>query len=86
VHDRLGRKIAACARSIFDDKLATKLLRQLLAHQARANVVRAARGIADDDVYRPRRIGLRPRDAREGEQRGSSRCQMQKFSAGKFHG
>ena len=42
-------------------------------------------GKADDDAHRPRRIGLRPRDARHGRQRGSARCQMQKLSAGKFH-
>src|SRR5215510_5513220 len=33
----------------------------------------------------PRRIGLRPRDARGGRQRGSDRGQMQEFAAGKFH-
>ena len=40
---------------------------------------------ADDDAHRPRRIGLRPRNARHGRQRGSARCQMQKSAAGKFH-
>ena len=38
------------------------------------------------DAHRPRRIGLRPCDARHGRQRGSARGQMQKLSAGKFHG
>src|SRR5262249_35015966 len=33
----------------------------------------------------PRRIGLRPRDARHGRERGSARCEMEKISAGKFH-
>ena len=43
-------------------------------------------GKADDDAHRPRRIGLRPRDARHGRQRGSARGQMQKLpSVGKFH-
>ena len=42
--------------------------------------------MADDDAHRPRRIGLRPRDARHGRQRGSARGQMQKISTGKFHG
>ena len=46
----------------------------------------AAGGKADDDAHRPRRIGLRPRSARHGRQRGSTRCQMQKVSAGKFYG
>src|SRR5262249_18630181 len=33
----------------------------------------------------PRRIGLRPRDARHGRERGSAGGQMQKISAGEFH-
>ena len=37
------------------------------------------------DPHRPRRIGLRPCDARHGRQRSSARGQMQKLSAGKFH-
>ena len=41
---------------------------------------------ADDDAHRPRRIGLRPCDTRDGRERGSARCQMQKLPAGKFHG
>src|SRR5262249_58831141 len=32
-----------------------------------------------------RRIGLRPSDARDCQQRGGARGQMQKSSAGKFH-
>src|SRR5215813_11480903 len=36
-------------------------------------------------VYYPRRIGLRPSEARHRRQRGSARGQMQKISAGKFH-
>ena len=35
---------------------------------------------------RPRRIGLRQRNARDGRERGATRCQMQKFSTGKFQG
>ena len=42
-------------------------------------------GKADDDAHRPRRIGLRPRDARDGRERGSARGQMQEYAAGKFH-
>jgi len=37
------------------------------------------------NAHRPRRIGLRRRDARHRRQRGSARDQMQKISAGKFH-
>jgi len=32
------------------------------------------------------RIGLHPSEARHGRERGSARVQMQKLSAGKFHG
>jgi hypothetical protein len=56
-----------------------------LTYQARKHVSYAARGKADDDAHRPRRIGLRPCDAGYGRQRGSARGQMQEISAGKFH-
>ena len=47
---------------------------------------RAAGRKTDDHAHRPRRIGLRPRDARHSRQRGSARGQMQKLSTvGKFH-
>src|SRR5262249_32774975 len=36
-------------------------------------------------VYYPRRIGLRPSEARHRRQRGSARGQMQKISAGEVH-
>src|SRR2546430_13627539 len=36
-------------------------------------------------MYRPRRIGLRPRDAGYGRQRGSACCEMQELATGKFH-
>src|SRR5262249_20888238 len=85
-HDRLGADVAARARSVVDDKWLAQPFRQPLAHQARVNVVRAAGSKSDDDAHRPRRIGLRPCDARNSRQRDSARCQMQKISAGKFHG
>ena len=85
-HDRLGADIAAGARPVLDDEWLPEPLRQPLTDQARDDVGRAAGRKADDDAHRPRRIGLRPRDARHGRQRGSARCQMQKLSAGKFHG
>ena len=34
----------------------------------------------DDDAHRPRRIGLRPCDARHGRKRGGAGGQMQKFA------
>ena len=85
-HDRLGGDIAAGARPVLDDEWLAEPLRQPLTHQAREDVVRAAGGKADDDAHRPRRIGLRPREARYGRKHGSARCQMQKLAARKFHG
>jgi hypothetical protein len=46
----------------------------------------SASGSPNNPAYRPRRIGLRHCDARDGRERGSTRCQMQKLSSvGKFH-
>ena len=42
-------------------------------------------GRSDDDAHRPRRVGLRLRDARYGRQRDGAHGQMQKSTAGKFH-
>src|SRR5262245_27546636 len=83
--DRLGAEIGASAGPVFDDEWLAEPLRQPLADHARNDVSRAARGKWHDQTHRPRRIGLRLRDARDGRQRGSARCQMQKISAGKFH-
>src|ERR1700757_1283440 len=80
--DRLDGEIAASAGPVLDDELLPHSLRQPLTYQARKNVNYAARGKADDDAHRPRRIALRPRDARQRRQRGSARGQMQKLPAG----
>src|SRR5262245_57701108 len=56
-----------------------------MADKTRRDVDPAPRGVAHDDAHGPRRIGLRPRDARYGRERGGARGQMQKFAAGKFH-
>src|SRR5262249_39435631 len=84
--DHLGRKIAARPRAIFDDKLAAELFRQPLPHQARANVVRAARGVADNDVHRPCRVIECRCGGRQGRQRGSACYQMQKTATGELQG
>src|SRR5262249_55660531 len=84
-HDRLDADIATGARPILDDERLTEPLRQPFAYQARDDIGWAAREIADDQAHRPRRIGLRPRDAGHGRQRSSACGQMQKLSAGKFH-
>ena len=46
----------------------------------------AAGDDAHDDAHWSRRIRLRPCDPRNDGQRGSARGEMQKLSAGKFHG
>src|SRR5262245_6646620 len=84
--DRLGAEIGASAGPVFDDERLAEPLRQPLADHARNNVSRAARGKWHDQTHRPRRIGLRLRDARDGRQRGSAGGQMQNLSTvGKFH-
>ena len=85
VHDHLGRDVGAGARAVLDDELLAEPFRQPLPRQPRDDVGRAAGGKANDDAHRPRRIGLRPSEARHGRKRGSARGQMQKISAGKFH-
>ena len=45
-----------------------------------------ASGKANNDAHRPPRKGLRPRDTRNGRQRGSTRCEMEKLTARKSHG
>src|SRR5262249_54181886 len=84
-HDRLGSDFAAATRPVLDDEWLAEPLGEPLAHQARDDVTWAAGSKADDDAHRPRRIGLRPSEARGGRQRGSARGQMQEFAAGKFH-
>src|SRR5262245_58818085 len=84
-HDRLGSDFAAATRPVLDDEWLAEPLSEPLAHQARDDVTWAAGSKADDDAHRPRRIGLRPSEARGGRQRGSARGQMQEFAAGKFH-
>src|SRR5262249_51628780 len=64
----------------------TKPVREPLPHQATEKVGPAAGGKANDDAHRPRRIIFRPSNPRDDRKRRSTRCQMQKCSAGKVHG
>src|SRR5262249_35316231 len=68
--------------SVLDDELLAKSLRQHLTYEARDDVRRTTGRKADDNTHWPRRIGLRPRDARDGGQHGSPCCEMQKPTAG----
>src|SRR5262245_17464444 len=86
-HDCLNANIGATTRPILNDECLPQTVRKPLAHQARDDVERTARRHRYDDVHRPCRIGLRPRNPRHGRQCGSTCGQMQKLSAvGKFHG
>src|SRR5262245_14013051 len=84
-HDRFGADIAATAWPVLYDEWLAEPLRQLLTDEARQNVLRAAGGNGDDQAHRPRRIRLRPSDARKDREYGSTCRQTQKLSAGRFH-
>src|SRR5262249_61184092 len=81
-----GGDIVAGAWSFLDDDGLPEPFREPLSHQPRDDVGRSAGSESHDPPNRPRRIGLRPRDVRREWQCGSARSQMQKLSAGKFHG
>src|SRR6516165_10229975 len=59
-HDRLGGDVAAGVWPVLNNELLTEPLREPLSYQTRDDVARTTGAIADDDAYRPRRIGLRP--------------------------
>src|SRR5262249_24550824 len=81
-----GSNIAGGARTDLDDELLAELFREELSEQAHDDVGGAACRLADDDLHRSRRIGLCACNMRSERQRGSAGSQMQKLSAGKFHG
>src|SRR5262249_4182115 len=84
-HDGFGGNISTGTGPILDDKWLAELVRQPLPKEAPNDVGPAARDDADDQANRPRRIGLRRSEPRHRRERGSTRGQMQKLSAGKFH-
>ena len=73
LHDCPGSDVGAGARSVLNDERLAEALGELLADQARDDVGSAAGGIANDDLHRPRRIGLRLSEARDGRQCGRAR-------------
>jgi len=85
-HYGLGADVAAAARPVLDDEWLAEPLREPLTDQARDDVTWATRSKGDDDPHRPRRIGLRPSEARDRRQSGSARRKMQKSSARQGHG
>jgi hypothetical protein len=82
----LHADIAGRAGAVLDNNLLPKMIRQVMTDDACNDVVGPARRKRDDEVHRPRRIGLRLRNPRRSRQRDSAPCQMQKLSTGKFHG
>src|SRR5262249_56130610 len=84
-HDGFGGDIAAGPRAVLDDEWLAEPVGQPLSEKPRKDVGRTTRCKADDDAHRPRWIDLPPSKARHGRQRDSTRCQMQKSSAGKFY-
>ncbi len=67
--DQLGADVGAGARPIFNDERLTELFRQPLADQPPDDVGRTSGRHGHDHAHRPRRISLRPRDARQCGQR-----------------
>jgi hypothetical protein len=82
---RLDGDICGGARLIFDDERLIEPIRQPAAHDSHDRIGPTARDKSYEPVHRSRRICLRPCNPRCGRQRGSTRCQMQKFTAWKFH-
>jgi hypothetical protein len=80
----LGR-IAARAGPVLDNDWLVELVRQPLTDQARNDVKSTAGRKADDDAYRPRRIGLCQSEAGRDREHGSARGQLQKLPTGEFH-
>src|SRR5262249_56168254 len=66
---RLGADIGAGPRPVLDHELLAEPLGEPLTHHARDEVGVAGRRERHDHPHRPRRIGLRPGDARGGRHR-----------------
>ena len=79
-----GTERGAAAADVLDHHGAEQRL-DPVRPWATDGVERTARRKRNHEPDRPRRIGLRPRDARECRQRGGTRRQMQKSSTGKRH-
>src|SRR5580692_625735 len=85
MRDRGGADIGAGAAAVLDDDLLADALRQRLSDEARNDVEGAAGRNRDDQMHRPRRIGLRAGDTGQRRKRGDAGCQTQKSTAGKLH-
>src|SRR4051812_21707994 len=74
----------AAATHVFNHHRSEQGL-HLIRPRATDSVECTTRWKRDNEPNRPRRISLRPRDARDGRKHGSARDQVQKLSTGKFH-
>src|SRR5215475_15811363 len=79
------RDKAVAARTILHHYRLAPARGQTLGKQTGCGIAGAASAKRQYEAHRPRRIGLRPSDARHGRQRGSTGGQMEKGSVGKFH-
>ncbi len=77
---------AAGANDIFDNDLLTESTRHVLAYDSGSEIERTASGERHDHCDRTRGKGLRLSDTRDGWQRGSAGCQMQKSSGAMARG
>src|SRR5262249_59298273 len=80
-----GTLVPAPAGPVMEEDWRPEPLRQPLADQAGGDVGRAGRRDWHDQAHGARGIGLRPCNTRQGGQRGSARCEMEKISAGEVH-
>ena len=77
------RKVTVTATAIVFNHHGPEQGFHLICQRASHGVVRATRREGNHQPDGVRRIGLRPRDAGDGRQRGSANGQMQKFATGK---
>src|SRR5262249_597617 len=68
----VGGNVAGGTGRVLDDEWLAEPLRQRLTYQTRDDLGYATGRKADDDAHRPRRIGLRPCNSRDGRERGSA--------------
>jgi hypothetical protein len=83
--DPAGTYAACRTTDILNNYGLAKRRPHAIGQDAPDHVRQPARGEWHDHGDRTRRIGLRLRDPRHGWQCGSTRCQMQKSTTGKFH-
>jgi hypothetical protein len=85
-HHRFRGDVASSTSPVFDNELLAKSLGEHLSGHPRHDVIDAAGSIADQQNDRPRRICLGSCDTKKHRKRGSARCQLEKSTAGNFHG